>query len=127
MDKFDVKQGKHTPKILLDPDQMIFNISGSSLPEDVEAFYQPVINWLDQFIENVSSDNKSLDVSVKFNYYNSGSMRYIAEIFKRIRAIHTKGVQTLITWHYEEEDELLKEAGEDLADVTGLNFKFVAV
>jgi hypothetical protein len=125
MKKLDIKEGQHTPGIILDPDEMNFNISGSSLPEDVEKFYQPVIGWLDEFIENIPDPDKPLKVSVRFNYYNSGSMRYIAEIFKRIKRINDKNVDTVVKWFYDEEDDLLLEAGQDLEEVTGLHFEYI--
>jgi hypothetical protein len=125
MKKYDVKEGRHTPRIVLDPDEMMFEISGSSLPEDVERFYQPVIDWLDEFIHIITDTANPLVVSVRFNYYNSGSMRYIAEFFKRIKQINDKDVETVVKWFYDEEDDLLLEAGQDMEEVTGLHFEFI--
>ena len=126
MEKYAVKQDRHTPEVLLDAQEMIFKITGSSLPEDVEKFYQPIIDWLDKFVESMNNISKPLNIFVKFNYYNSGSMRYIAEFFKRIKRISDKNIETTVNWYYDEDDDLLYEAGQDLAEVTGLEFKFIA-
>ena len=125
MEKLDIKPGKHTPKILYDPKENTLAISGSSLPENVHDFYKPVIQWLNEYENNIDSINIPLKITVKFAYYNSGSMRYIAEIFIKIAKISKKGMKTFVNWYYDKEDELLKEAGEDLAELVGLDFNFI--
>ena len=125
MEKLEIIAGKHTPMVWFDPKENIFSISGSSLPENVHDFYRPILSWLDEYENNISSFKKPLKITVKFAYYNSGSMRYIAEIFKKISKINQKGMETIVDWYYEKEDELLKEAGEDLAELAGLDFNFI--
>ena len=49
MEILDIRGTTDTPKVLFDPDNNIFEISGRSLPEDVITFYQPVIEWLDDY------------------------------------------------------------------------------
>ena len=41
-----------TPKVILDADNNTFEISGRSLPEDVVAFYDPILEWLDEYAQN---------------------------------------------------------------------------
>ncbi len=126
MKRIDIKAGKLTPKVTFDPDENIFSISGSSLPENVHEFYKPIIQWLEDYEAGADMISKPFKVSMKFAYYNSSSMKYIHEIFTRIANINNKGVQTIIDWHYEKDDELLKEAGQDLADLVGIKFNFIS-
>lgn len=127
MNKLDIKEGKLTPKIILDPVSNTFEFSGSSLPENVHDFYKPILNWLDDYELHLEKMNKHLHVSVNFAYYNSSSLKYITEIFKKISAINKKGIKTIIDWHYEKEDDLLKEAGQDLSQQVGLKFNFIVI
>lgn len=126
MKRIDIKAGKLTPKVTLDPDENIFSISGSSLPENVHEFYKPILQWLDEYEANTDKILKPFKVSMKFAYYNSSSMKYIHEIFTRIAKINKKGVKTVIDWHYEKDDDLLREAGQDLADLVGIKFNFIS-
>ena len=126
MKKLDIKAGKLTPRVICDPDENLFSISGSSLPENVHEFYKPIIQWLEDFEAEAEKKSKPLKVSMKFAYYNSSSMKYIHDIFAKIGRINKKGVETNIEWHYDKDDDLLKEAGQDLADLVGIKFNFIA-
>ncbi|NJK84853.1 MAG: DUF1987 domain-containing protein [Bacteroidales bacterium] len=125
MDKLDIKEGKLTPKIYFDPEKNLFEISGTSLPENVHEFYKPVMAWLNEYDAQAEKMNKSLHVSVTFAYYNSSSLRYISDIFAKISKLTKKGFQIKIDWHYEKEDDLLKEAGQDLSELIGIPFNFI--
>ena len=46
METIKIQGTEDTPKIILDAENEIMEISGRSLPEDVSSFYEPVLNWL---------------------------------------------------------------------------------
>ncbi len=125
MEKLDIKAGKLTPQVTFDPEKNVFSLSGSSLPENVHDFYRPIIQWLDDYENQLDAIKKPLHIIIKFAYYNSGSMRYIADIFGKIAGIHKKGINTIVDWYYEKEDELLREAGQDLSELVELKFNFI--
>lgn len=129
METFQIPEQKHTPRILLDPASGIFEIEGISLPEDIFAFYEPVLKWLDgyiAYIRNVANHGvyPPPKVTFKLNYYNSGSVRMITSILQKLRMITDIQPQTMIDWYYEEEDLHILENGKDLAELTGLTFEF---
>ena len=39
-----------SPKVRLDSETGVLMFSGTSIPENSEEFYGPVLNWLDDFI-----------------------------------------------------------------------------
>lgn len=125
MERIEILETENTPKVFFDPDEGLFSISGSSLPENADDFYRSIVQKLEEYIENIAENVKEFNVSVRFLYYNSGSMRYIAELFMRMAKLENKGVSVNVDWFYEQEDELLLEAGKDLSDVVGLKFNFI--
>ncbi len=125
MKRIDIKPGKLTPGISYEPDNNTFSISGSSLPENVHEFYKPILKWFDEYAADAEKIAKPLKIFVKLAYYNSSSMRYIHEIFARIARINQKGIETSIEWHYEKDDDILREAGKDLEEIVGLKFNFI--
>jgi hypothetical protein len=127
MKPLKIESTKFTPKIHFDPENNIFLISGFSLPENVSEFYSPVLKWLDQFVNEV--DKKKID-SVKFTfrlvYYNSGSFKVIINILLKLVNISKKSVHVNIDWYYDEDDNQLKDIGEELSDLVGLPFNYIS-
>ena len=126
MENLDIEEGKLTPKVLFDPTDNLFSLSGSSLPENVHEFYQPIMKYLDEYEAQLDDLDKPLKIVIHFAYYNSGSMRYIADIFSRFARFEKKGLEINVDWYYDKEDELLKEAGQDLAELVGLKFNILS-
>jgi hypothetical protein len=49
MEVVNIKGTDDTPKVILDKPNGIFEISGRSLPEDVNMFYEPILEWIDGY------------------------------------------------------------------------------
>ena len=50
MRKLIINQTNSSPKVLLDPEKKIFEISGESRPPDVQEFYEQILSWLDDYL-----------------------------------------------------------------------------
>ena len=109
------KKGTYsTPAVTLDADNGIFEISGRSLPEDVVAFYGPILDWLDGYAK---SPNEETVFNFKLVYYNTASSKLLYEIMVKLKNIVDAGSEVLVRWHYDEDDEDMEEAGEEYAEV----------
>jgi hypothetical protein len=129
MEILQIPEKNHTPRILLDPDAGIFEFEGISLPEDLFAFYMPVLEWLDAYLATIRKVENQFSfpapkVSFKMTYYNSGSVRMLIFILQKLRMIADIQTDTVIDWYYEEEDLHILENGKDLAELTGVTFQF---
>jgi len=124
MDKIIIEPTLETPRVVLDRDSSIIEFSGNSLPEDVNAFYAPILEWIDNYVEN---PNQQTEVSMNFDYYNTSSSKMILRILERFRDIHRKGFPVVVNWLYMEDDEDMVEAGEDFADHLKIPFKFIPI
>jgi hypothetical protein len=47
MEVINIKGTDDTPNVILDKDNNLFELSGRSLPEDVNMFYEPILNWIE--------------------------------------------------------------------------------
>ena len=128
MDLFRIESTKHTPGIILDPENKTFEFYGFSLPEDAAGFYQPILEW----INNYSNEMKllqdhpgTLNVLFKLVYFNSSSLRYLVEIFQAIRTLVEIGVKVEINWHYDNEDPAIAESGRELGLASNLPVNIV--
>ena len=122
METIKIQGTEDTPKIMLDAENEIFEISGRSLPEDVSAFYEPVLNWLNEYSENPKSKTV---FNFKLTYFNTASSKLLLDILMKLEEMHEKGQEVLIKWHYPEDDEDMAEAGEEYSDIVDVPFEQV--
>jgi hypothetical protein len=111
-----------TPTVILDADNDIFEISGRSLPEDVTAFYDPILNWLDEY---ATSPNPKTTIIFKLVYFNTASSKLLLDILMKLEEMHEDGKAVLVKWFYPEDDEDMQEAGEEYADIVDVPFEQV--
>ena len=111
-----------TPNVIFDADNEIFEISGRSLPEDVTAFYEPILNWLDEYA-TVAKDKSVFNF--KLVYFNTASSKMLLDILMKLEEIYESGKEVLIKWYYPEDDEDMQEAGEEYADIVDIPFEQV--
>jgi len=79
-------------------------IKGRSLPEDVTAFYNPVLQWLRQFIA------ETVKLEIDMDYMNSSSTKKLLELFKVIdKNTHVRNFY--VNWLYDIDDEDALEKG----------------
>ncbi|MDD3568176.1 MAG: DUF1987 domain-containing protein [Bacteroidales bacterium] len=109
MNKLFIKGTSKTPEIDFSPGSI--KISGRSIPEDSLTFYQPVIKWIENYITLPEQHTK---VAITIEYINSGSNRFLYKIIKLIEDCYSKGNDVNISWYYEEDDDTIKNLGQDL-------------
>ncbi len=112
-----------TPTVILDADNDIFEISGRSLPEDVTAFYDPILNWLDEY---ATSPNAKTVFTFKLVYFNTASSKLLLDILMKLEEMHEDDKDILVKWYYPEDDEDMQEAGEEYADIVDIPFEQVS-
>ena len=130
MNSLKIEKTIATPKIIFDFDNNNFVLQGCSRPEDVRGFFGPIIEWLRTFRESINDDicSKHKDNPVvfkfKFDYFNSSSAKFILDILVLINDTHAKGLNVKIDWYYEENDDDMKEVGEELSEVVDFPFEY---
>ncbi|MDX9846193.1 MAG: DUF1987 domain-containing protein [Tenuifilaceae bacterium] len=122
MNKLFIKGTSKTPEI--DFAAGIIQISGRSIPEDVVSFYQPVIKWIENYIENPEKFTK---VSLSIEYINSGSNRFIFNILKLLEECYQKGHNVSISWYFEEDDDTIKNLGLDFKALFSVPFNLIII
>jgi hypothetical protein len=123
METIKIQGTEDTPKIILDAENDILEISGRSLPEDVSSFYEPVLNWLNEYAENPATKTV---FNFKLTYFNTASSKLLLDILMKLEELHEKGNDVVIRWHYPEDDEDMAEAGEEYADIVDVPFEQVS-
>jgi hypothetical protein len=130
MEALIIKETIATPRIEFDVAKNIFELQGCSRPEDVRDFYAPVIKWLSDcknlIDENLKARHKDdpMVFKFKFDYFNSSSAKFILDILVIINQMHTQGLKMRIDWYFDENDDDMKEVGEELSEVVDFQFEY---
>jgi hypothetical protein len=122
MEALDIRATNDTPKVLFDPENGVFEISGRSLPEDVVRFYQPLIDWLEEYKDN---PNETTEFVFKYIYFNTATSKLIQDILIKLEEIHEDGHEVQVLWYYEQEDEDMLDQGEEFAESLDIPFEII--
>lgn len=108
-----IEPTQNTPEVRFDSENNVFTLIGVSMPENSIKFYEQVFSWLDEYQKN---PHDNLRFHVQLEYFNTSSSKSILDIFKRVKNI---GNGNYIVWHYEEDDDEIREAGEEYQEIIG--------
>ncbi|UZR95387.1 DUF1987 domain-containing protein [Chondrinema litorale] len=117
MNILNLEGTEDTPKIILDSQNKIYEISGRSLPEDSAEFFQPVLDWLDEY-KDASAPETVFEF--KLEYFNTASSKLILDILSKLEEV--EGAK--IMWYFHEDDEDMEEAGEEFSELVDVPFEF---
>ncbi len=123
MDTIKIMGTDDTPTVTLDAAAGLFEISGRSLPEDVTAFYSPLLAWLGEY---AASPNAKTVFTFKLVYFNTASSKLLLDVLMKLEDIASEGHEVLVKWYYPEDDEDMMEAGEEYADIVEVPFEQIA-
>jgi hypothetical protein len=103
-----------SPKIDLDPITGDFIFSGRSIPENAARIYEPILNWVSEYILDA---RPITNVRINLEYFNTSSSLWMAKILKALVKINEPDY-TLIIHLYLPLDEFdeMKEF-DDIKDV----------
>jgi hypothetical protein len=128
MRKLIIDQTANSPKVILDPDKRIFEISGESRPPDVPVFYDEILRWLDDYTLHLSKSHDSRDpveFNLDFEYFNSSSAKYILDFCKQLAQVRSKGKNVTVRWHYEDDDMDMLEVGREMSRMAKVPFEYI--
>lgn len=123
MDLLCIEATEDTPKVILNKDKGEFEISGRSLPEDVNTFYDSVIQWIEDYSE---SPNPRTIFKFRFTYFNTASSKIILDVLTIFEEMVENKHDVLVRWYYPEADEDMLEAGEEFSEMVEVPFEFIA-
>ncbi len=78
----------------------VCEISGESYMEETLKFYEPLIKWLKDYIQ----EKKPIEFNIKLSYFNTSSSRFILEMLDLLKSYQDKGGDVKVNWYYNRED-----------------------
>ena len=121
MEELRISPTKNTPEIILNP-QGIIRIKGRSIHENVTDFFEPVEDWISEYI-TVPAEITSVDMNLE--YFNSASAKVFIHLLQKVTYVTLKHKKFVFNWYYEDGDEDILERGEYFASVLDVRFNFI--
>ena len=109
MESIIIEATHSTPAVNFNSDGRLM-IEGRSLPEDVNKFYTPLLEWTAKLIA------ECVKVDINLEYLNSASSKKLIDLLKILDA-NSKIKSLIINWHYEEGDDDTLETGQIFEEV----------
>ena len=110
MNDIHIEPSVKTPKVYFNASTGVCEIGGRSIPENSTEFYRPIFDWLDNYLSEPSS---STEFNFKLEYFNTSSSKCILDVLRKLEKLYKEGNKVVVKWFYEEDDEDMKEAGEN--------------
>ncbi|PCJ25538.1 MAG: nuclear pore complex subunit [Flavobacteriales bacterium] len=123
MEKIRIEPTDVSPEVIFDIEKNLFSIKGKSVVTEVDSFYIPLIEWLENAQEQL---DKRIDFVFDLEYFNIFSSKRILFILYKLRDLKEEGVDVHVIWHFSIEDDDMKEVGEDFACMVNLPFEFIS-
>ena len=123
MKKIIIESTDVSPEVIFDVENNVFLIRGKSVVTEVDAFYAPLIDWLENAKNKL--DNR-IDFVFDLEYFNIFSSKRILFILYKLSDLKKTGVNINIIWHFSIDEDDMKEIGEDFACMVNLPFEFIS-
>jgi hypothetical protein len=122
MESLEIKATNDTPRVILDPDNEIFEISGRSLPEDVVSFYQQVLDWLDRYALHPIARTEFV---FKYLYFNTATSKLVQDMLFKLEHLAEGGHEVVVLWYFEQDDEDMYDIGVEFKENVNLPFELI--
>ncbi|MDA3954207.1 MAG: DUF1987 domain-containing protein [Bacteroidales bacterium] len=120
-----IKQTEDTPLIDFNSIEGRCNIIGNSIPENIHLFYDPILEWLDNYIEN---PQPCTEFNFQMKMISSASSKLFFDILNKIDSLNeNKKGGAKVNWYYNIYDDEIREIGLDYKDSMNVPFYIVLV
>lgn len=113
LENITIEETQYTPYIELNSYTKQVAIRGKSYPENTFEFYEPIMKWVEDYVN--SDSNEKLEVNMEIIYFNSSSSKLFFDLFDVLYDA-SKKLEITINWICDGENECAIEAGEDFKE-----------
>jgi hypothetical protein len=123
MQHIEIEATYKSPRIVFNPKEGDFKIEGKSVLINVEEFYRPLLNWMDDFLENTTTNSVTFTFDVE--YFNLASTKRFLFFLFKLQQLKEKGIDVNVKWYYLNSDVFGLETGKDFEQMLQLPFEFI--
>ena len=112
-----------TPEVNFDFTAHRLVLKGEAYPENAAAFFRPLLQAVESWLQDVPADSAPLQLHVALSYFNSSSTKLLFEFFESLNAFAKRGKSCELHWYYDADDDISEEFGQEVS----LDFPALAV
>jgi len=113
---------KDTLSVVCNYQTGVIELEGVSYPQDAAEFFNPIYEWLENYIDQVGA---AIILNLRINYLNTSSTKCLFDFIDRLEEYYGTGKKVKINWYYEQEDEDMKETGLEFQEDMELPFELL--
>ena len=114
MEKLSIDATERSPEINFDFAANTFLIKGESYPEDVTAFYGPIMEKLEPHLRG--QDGAEITFTFDLVYFNSSTAKILMGLFDLFEDVAGDGNSVTVVWQFEADDDNMQELGEEFGE-----------
>ena len=99
-----------------------FKLSGNSILSDPRKFFQPIVEWVENYIKN-PVDKTTVDL--KLEYVDTASVQSVFDIVRMFKPLQDREKEVTVNFYFEFDDPELLELGEIMEGRLGIKFNFI--
>lgn len=112
-----IESSKNTPKVVFNEGTNDFRIQGKCFPENSRKFFQPMMDWLNEF-----TPETDLTIHINIDYLSSSSNITLLKVINELS--RKSNYNVTVNWMYEDGDDETLKSGELLQEATEAQFTF---
>ena len=109
-----------TPYVLIGVEDGIVEMEGICTPENSIDFFAPIKNTIKCLVD----EHKSVGFEMNLEYFNTSSSKSILDL---LLIVAKSQKDCKVIWKIQEGDEELRESGEVMEEISGLNFEYFEI
>ena len=123
MNDLNITSSQSTPGIESDTSAGILRMHGDSYPENSFEFFDPVIQWIEDYL---SQRSEGLHLELRLVYMNTSSVKAMMDIFDILEEAHGKGRPVSVAWYYDPRNERVLDLADEFREDCSFPFDISA-
>lgn len=113
-----------TPSVRFDVTTGVCSIEGESCLENAAEFYNKLIKWFEQYIDDKKG---SIVLNLKLLYFNTSSSKCILDMLKILKKYKDEEGDVTVNWYYRSYDADQLEEAQDYVAYTKLSMNIIPI
>lgn len=120
LENINIAGNQNKPSVKFNAETGELLLEGRSILENTIRFFDPLVDWLNDYIQNPA---ELTAFHIKLEYFNTSTSKYLLSMVDKLAEFYAGGKEVLIYWYYGDEDML--ELGEDYQNMLDVPFKMI--